>query len=85
MGGCPIVPLRVEDTVFLEDFSNDWDGGVDRVRDHKDESLGATQGDSGSKIADNTSVNLENGKVSTLVGTGEIRGQTLNKSSLKSW
>ena len=64
---CPIVPLRVEDTVLLEDFGDNWNGGVDRVRDYKNESLGATQGDSGGKIADDTSVDLTNGKVSILV------------------
>ena len=85
MGVCPIVPLRVEDAVLLENFGDNWDGGVDWVRDNKDESLGTTQGDSSGKIADDTSVYLTNGKVSVPVGTGEIYGQTLNKSSLKSW
>ena len=73
MGGCPSTPLWVEGTVLLEDFGDDWNGGVDRVGDHKDESLGATQGNSGSKIADDTSVDLTNGKVSIPVVMGRDR------------
>ena len=73
MGVCPIAPLRVENTVLFEDFGDNWNGGVDRVRDHEDESLWATQGDSGSKIADDTSVDLMNEKVSILVGTERDR------------
>jgi len=70
MGVCQIVPLWVENTVLLEDFGDNWNSGVDRVGYHKDESLGAVQGDSSSKIADDTGVDLANGKVSIQVGTG---------------
>jgi len=39
--GRPMIPLGVEDTMLLEDFGDNWDGGVDRVGNHKNESLGA--------------------------------------------
>jgi len=83
--GRPVVPLRVEDTVLLEDFGDDWNGGIDRVRNHKHEGLGAGQGDPGSEIADDTGVDLTSKQVNVSVNTGEMNGQTLNKSSLKSW
>ena len=60
-----MIPLRVEDTVGLEDFGDDRDSGVDRVRNHKDESVGAVQGDSGSEIADDASIDLASKQIST--------------------
>ena len=67
---CPIAPLRVEDTVLLEDFGDNWNGGVDRVRNHEDESLGTGLCDAGSKIADDTGVDLTNGQVSIPMSMG---------------
>ena len=56
--------------MLLEDFGDNWNGGIDRVRDHKDESLGAAQGNSGSEIADDTSIDLDDGDVSIPVSVG---------------
>jgi hypothetical protein len=49
----------VEDTVFLEDLSGDWDGGVYRIRDDEYKSLGAMLCDSRHQVADDTSIHLE--------------------------
>jgi hypothetical protein len=61
--GHPTVPLRVEDTVFLEDFGDNWNRRVYRVRNHENEGLGTTLGDPGGEITNNTSVDLR-GKAS---------------------
>ena len=37
----PIIPLGIELTMLFEDFGDNWNGRVYRVRNHKDESLGA--------------------------------------------
>jgi hypothetical protein len=68
--GCLMVPLGVKDTVLLENFGDNWNGGVDRVRNHQDESLGAGLGDASSKIADDTSVDLTSEHISISVSTG---------------
>lgn len=81
--GYPIAPLRVKDTMLLEDFGDNGDGGVDRIRNHKDESLGAGQGDTSCEVADNASVYLDKGVSNP---DGDVKAlRTLNKSSLKSW
>ena len=63
-----MIPLRIKDTMFLEDLGDDWNGRVDRVRNHKDESLGAGQGDPCSEIANDTSVDLAGKQVSVSAG-----------------
>lgn len=62
--GRPMIPLRIEDTVFFEDLGDNWNGRVDRIRDHKNESLGTGQGDPGGEIANDTSVDLTSKQVS---------------------
>lgn len=52
-------PLGIIDIVLLEHFRDNRDSGVDRVGDDQDESLGSILGDTNSKIADDTSVDLE--------------------------
>lgn len=49
----------VEDTVFLEHLSGDWDSGVNRVRDDEYKGLGAVLCDSRRQVADNTSIYIE--------------------------
>ena len=56
--GNPAIPLRIEDAVLFEDFGDNWDGGVYRVRNHKNESLRGGFGDPCGKITDDTSVDL---------------------------
>lgn len=56
MGICSL--LGVKDTGLLQCLGKDWDGGVDRVGDDEDESLGAGVGDSLGKGRTDTSVNL---------------------------
>ena len=51
-------PLRVEDAVLLEDLRNDGNGGVDGVRDDQDERLRCCGRDTGSKITNDTGVDL---------------------------
>lgn len=46
--------------MLLEDLSDDWDSGVNRVGDNEDECLGSSLSDSISKIADNSSIDLKN-------------------------
>jgi hypothetical protein len=53
------LPLRIIDTVLLEDLSNNGNSGVDRVGDNQDEGLGGMLGNTNSKITDDTSVDLE--------------------------
>lgn len=52
------LPLRVENTVFLEDLGNDRDRRVHWVGDNKNECLRGTRGDAGSKVAYDSSVDL---------------------------
>lgn len=65
--GRPIIPLGIEDTVLLEDFSDNWNSRVDRVRNHENESLGTVHGDPGSKIANDTGVDLTSKRISNSV------------------
>jgi hypothetical protein len=74
-----MIPLRVEDTVLLEDFGDNWNGGVYRVGNHKDESLGAGQGDSSGKISDDTSIDLASKQVSIPADTGRDRWTNLEQ------
>ena len=53
-----MIPPRIEDTVLLEDFGDNWNGRIDRVRNHENESLRAVQGDPGCKITNDTGVDL---------------------------
>ena len=70
-------PLGIEDTVLLEDFGDDWNGRIYRVRNHKDESLGAGLGNPSGEITNNTSVDLMNRQVRILASTGKDgRGDT---------
>ena len=66
-----MIPLWIEDTVLLQDLGNNWNSRVDRVRNHKNESLRARFGDPGGKITDDASVDLKSKRVSVLVSTGE--------------
>ena len=52
------VPLGVEDTKLLEDLGDDGDSGVDRVGDDEDEGVGGGLGNAGSKIPDDSGVDL---------------------------
>lgn len=52
------LPFRVEDAVLLENFGNYGHGGVDGVGNNENEGLGSMGGNTGSKIANNASVNL---------------------------
>ena len=45
--------------MLLEYFGDDRDGGVDGVRDHEDKCLGGVLRNTGRKVANNTSVDLE--------------------------
>jgi len=65
--GCPMIPLRVEDTVLLKDFGNNWNGRVDRVRNHENEGLRAVLGDPSSKIVNDAGVDLAGERVSVPV------------------
>ena len=72
-------PLRVEDAVLLEDLRNDGNGGVDGVRDDQDERLRCCGRDTGSKITNDTGVDL------VIVSDGVLHVYdmlTLNRSSL---
>ena len=66
----PVIPPRIEDTVLLENFSNKRNDGIDRIGNHKDEGLGAGQGDASGKIPDDTSVDLTNKQVSPSANAG---------------
>lgn len=65
-----MIPLRIKDAVLLEDFGDNWNGGVHRVRNHKDESLGAGLGNPGGEITNNTGVDLTSNQVSIIGSTG---------------
>lgn len=45
--------------MLLEYFGDDRDGGVDGVRDHENKCLGGVLRNTGRKVANNTSVDLE--------------------------
>ena len=69
--GLPMIPLWIEGTVLLQDLGNNWNSRVDRVGNHKNESIRARFGNPGGKITDDASVDLANKRVSVLVSTGE--------------
>ena len=65
--GRPMIPLRIEDTMLLENFGDDWNGRIDWVRNNENEGLRASQGDPGSKITNYTSVDLTSKRVNISV------------------
>jgi len=58
LGTEAIVPLRVENSSFLEDLSNDGNGGVDRIRNNENKCLRSCRGDTKGQIMDDTSIDL---------------------------
>jgi hypothetical protein len=52
------VPLRVENSSFLEDLSNNWDGGIDRIRNNENKCSRSCRGDTNGQIIDDTSIDL---------------------------
>ena len=62
------LPLGVEDSVLLEYFGDDRDGGVDGVGDDEDVGLGGDTGDGSGKVADDRRVGVEE------VVTGHLDG-----------
>jgi len=62
-----MIPLRIEDTMLLENFGDDWNGRIDRVRNDENEGLRAGQGDPGSKITNYVSVDLTSKRVNVSV------------------
>ena len=75
-----IKPLRVENTMLLEDFDDDGDCRVHGVRDDKNKGLRRGCRDAGGEIADDASVDLCN--YEQLYARIIIVVQTLNRSSL---
>lgn len=53
-----ISPLGVKDTVLLEDFGDNGDCRVHRVRDDEDEGLWGVLRDAGGEVAHNACVDL---------------------------
>lgn len=56
---CAYAPLRIEDTMLLEDFGDNRDSRVYRVGDHKNKSLWCILCDTGSEVTNDTSVDLK--------------------------
>lgn len=56
--GC-VLPLGVENTLLLEDFGDDRDGGVDWVGDDENERLGGGRGDACGQVSDDACVDLQ--------------------------
>ena len=52
-------PLRIKDTVLLEDLGDDGDGRVNGVGDDKDERLWRALRDTGGEVADDACVDLD--------------------------
>jgi hypothetical protein len=52
------VPLRVENSSFLEDLSNNGDGGIDRIRNNENKCFRSCRGDANGQIMDDTSIDL---------------------------
>lgn len=75
----PMIPLRIEDTVLLENFCDNWDGGVYRVRNHENKSLRAVQSDPCGKIANDTGVDLAGERVSISINVGVDRWTDLKQ------
>jgi len=74
-----MIPLRIEDTVLLEDFGDNWNGRVDRVRNHENEGSRAGQGDPSSKITNDAGVDLADERVSVPVSLERDRGTHLKQ------
>jgi hypothetical protein len=53
-----VVPLRVENSSFLEDLSNNGDGGIDRIRNNENKCFRSCRGDTNGQIIDDTSIDL---------------------------
>lgn len=51
-------PLRIENTLLLENLGDNGDGGIYWVGDDKDESLGCALGDADGKVTYDTCVDL---------------------------
>lgn len=52
------IPLRVENSSFLEDLSNNGDGGIDRIRNNENKCFRSCRGDTNGQIIDDTSIDL---------------------------
>jgi hypothetical protein len=52
-------PLGIKDTMLLEDFGDDWDGGVYWIRDDEDKRFGSRSCDSGCQITDDACIDLQ--------------------------
>ena len=52
------VPLRVENSSFLKDLSNNGDGGIDRIRNNENKCLRGGRGDTDGQIMDDTGIDL---------------------------
>ena len=52
------VPLRVKNSSFLEDLSNNGDGGIDRIRNNENKCLRSCRGDTNGQIMDDASIDL---------------------------
>jgi hypothetical protein len=52
------VPLRIENSSFLEDLSNNGDGRIDRVGNNENKCLRSCRGDTNGQIMDDTSIDL---------------------------
>jgi hypothetical protein len=52
------VPLRIENSSFLEDLSNDGDGRIYGIRNDENKCLGSCRGNTKGQIMDDTSIDL---------------------------
>ena len=52
-------PFRIKDAVLFEDFGNNRDCGIDRIRDDKDSSLGTGSRNARGKIAYDPRIDLQ--------------------------
>ena len=52
------IPLRVENSSFLEDLSNNGDGRIDGIRNNENECLRSCRGDANGQIMDDASIDL---------------------------
>ena len=52
------VPLRIENSSFLEDLSNDGDGRIYGIRNDENKCLGSCRGNTKGQIVDDTSIDL---------------------------
>jgi hypothetical protein len=52
------IPLRVENSSFLENLGNNGDGGIDRIRNNENKCLRSCRGDTNGQIMDDASIDL---------------------------